>query len=105
MSFGQHQWTELRRLAGSTFNTSRHFAMATVNADGTPHITPIGSLMLTTPGEGYFFEVFADRLCVNLDRGSPVTVLGVNSSSVLWLRAMTSRFQGIRSSERLPEHE
>lgn len=86
-------WIELKRLAGRTFGTSLHFAIATVNADGTPHVTPIGSLLLTAPGEGYFFEAFADRLCANLDRGSPVTVLGVNSGSWHWLRALiTGRF-------------
>lgn len=90
MSIEMGRWTELKRLAGRTFNTSLHFAIATVNPDGTPHVTPIGSLMLTTPGEGYFFEVFADRLCTNLDRGSPVSVLGVVSSSSLWLRALIS---------------
>ena len=90
MSFELSHWTELKRLAGSTFNTSLHFAIATVNPDGTSHITPIGSLILSTPGEGYFFEVFADRLCANLDRGSPVSVLGVISSSSLWLRALIS---------------
>jgi len=90
MSIDSDQWTELKRLAGRTFSTSLHFAIATVNADGTPHVTPIGSLMLTTPGEGFFFEVFADRLCANLDRGSPVSVLGVISSAPLWLRALIS---------------
>ncbi len=90
MSIEMGHWTELRRLAGRTFNTSLHFAIATVNPDGTPHVTPIGSLMLTTPGEGYFFEVFADRLSANLDRGSPVSVMGVISSSSLWLRALIS---------------
>jgi hypothetical protein len=90
MSIETEQWTELKRLAGSTFSTSLHFAVATVNSDGTPHVTPIGSLMLGTPGEGYFFEVFADRLCANLDRGSQVSVLGVVSSSPLWLRALFS---------------
>ncbi len=88
MSFELQQWTELKRLAGNTFSSSLHFAMATINADGTPQLTPIGSLMLTTPGEGYFFEVFANRLCANLDRGSPVTVLGVNSGRSFWLRAL-----------------
>jgi len=94
MSIEIGHWTELKRLAGSVLGSSMHFAIATVNADGTPHVTPIGSLMLTALGEGYFFEVFAVRLCANLDRGSPVTVLGVNSSPWLWLRALIAgRFE------------
>ncbi len=82
------EWTDLKRLAGRAFRSSLHFAIATVNADGTPHLAPIGSLILGTPGQGYFFEVFAHRLCANLDRGSPVTVLGVNSATMPWLQAL-----------------
>ena len=94
MSIEARLWTDLKRLAGSTFSTSMHFAIATVNADGTPQVTPIGSLMLTAPGEGYFFEVFANRLCANLDRGSAVSVLGVNSGAWPWLRALgAGRFE------------
>lgn len=94
MNIENGDWGELKRLAGRAFSTSMHFNIATVNADGTPLATPIGSLILSAPGEGYFFEVFADRLCANLDRGSPVTVLGVNSSALFWLKSLIAgRFE------------
>jgi len=101
MGIEMGHWTELKRLAGSTFSSSLHFAIATVNPDGTPHVTPIGSLMLSMPSEGYFFEVFADRLCANLDRSSPVSVAGVISSSSLWLRALIAGRFGSSPAHRL----
>lgn len=94
MNIENGDWIELKRLAGRAFSTSLHFTIATLNADGTPLVTPIGSLILSAPGEGYYFEVFADRLCANLERGSPVAVLGVNSSSLFWLQSLIAgRFE------------
>jgi hypothetical protein len=78
-------WNRLKPLAGRVFGSSLHFAMATVAEDGGPHVTPIGSLILTDPGEAYFFEILTRRLPANLDRGSPVCVLGVVSSLRLWV--------------------
>ena len=88
MAIDRAQWDELKPLAGKVFGSSLHFAIATTNADGTPHVTPIGSLILGEPGEAYFFEVFARQLSKNLDRRSAVAVLGVISSSSLWARSL-----------------
>jgi len=88
MSIEHGQWNQLKPLAGRVFGSSLHFTIATTNHDGTPHVTPIGSLILTEPGEAYFFEVFTRQLATNLDSGSPVAVLGVISSSRLWFRSL-----------------
>ncbi len=88
MGIEHGQWNQLRSLAGRVFRSSLHFSIATANADGTPHVTPIGSLILGEPGEAYFFEVFARQLPKNLERGSAVAVLGVDSGSRLWLRSL-----------------
>ncbi len=71
MGIERKQWDQLKPLAGRVFGSSLHFAMATINPDGTPHITPIGSLILTDPGEAYFFEVLTRQLPRNLESGSP----------------------------------
>jgi len=58
MEIDAELWSQLKPLAGRVFGSSLHFAMATINPDGTPHITPIGSLILTDPGEAYFDDSF-----------------------------------------------
>ena len=88
MGIEHGHWNQLKPLAGRVFGSSLHFTIATTNHDGTPHVTPIGSLILTNPGEAYFFEVFTRQLSRNLDSGSPVAVLGVISSSRLWFRSL-----------------
>ena len=82
------EWDRLKRLAGRTFSSSLHFSIATTNVDGSPHVTPIGSLILTQPGEAYYFEIFTSVLRENLERGSDVCVLGVVSSRSLWLSSL-----------------
>lgn len=83
-------WNQLKPLAGRVFGSSLHFAMATINPDGTPHVTPIGSLILAEPGEAYFFEVLTRQLPENLEHGSPIAVLGVVSSRWLWLSSFVA---------------
>ena len=90
MGIDHAHWNQLKPLAGRVFGSSLHFTIATTNHDGTPHVTPIGSLILTKPGEAYFFEVFTRQLARNLDNGSPVAVLGVISSSRLWFRSLVT---------------
>lgn len=90
MEIDAELWSQLKPLAGRVFGSSLHFAMATINPDGTPHITPIGSLILTDPGEAYFFEVLTRQLPRNLESGSRVAVLGVISSRWLWLRSFVA---------------
>ena len=90
MPIDEKLWNQLRPLAGRVFGSSLHFAMATVNPDGTPHVTPIGSLILTDPCEAYFFEVLTRQLPRNLDHGSPIVVLGVISSLRLWVPSFVS---------------
>lgn len=85
MEIDKELWSQLKPLAGRVVGSSLHFAMATINPDGTPHVTPIGSLILTDPGEAYFFEVLTRQLPRNLEDGSPVAVLGVISSLRLWV--------------------
>ena len=90
MGINHGHWNQLKPLAGRVFGSSLHFTIATTNHDGTPHVTPIGSLILTDPGEAYFFDVFTRQLSRNLDSGSPVAVLGVISSSRLWFRSLVA---------------
>ena len=51
-------WKVIKRLFNRSFNSSFHYALATVNDKGEPHVTPIGSLILLEPGHGVYFEEF-----------------------------------------------
>jgi uncharacterized protein len=81
-------WPAIRNLFGEAFNTSLHYAIATVNADGTPHVPPVGSLILRENPSGYFFEDFLHNLARNVKHNPRVCVLAVNSSHVFWVRSL-----------------
>lgn len=82
------RWPEIRRIFAAAFASSFHFAIATTGDDGRPHVTPIGSVVLTEPGRGFYFEEYPTRLPRNLRHDPRVSILAVNSSRWFWLRAL-----------------
>lgn len=65
----KENWKDIKKLFSESFRSSFHYAIATVNAEGDPHVTPIGSLILMGPGRGYYFEEFPRQLPQNLAGG------------------------------------
>jgi len=81
-------WGEVKELFRESFRTSFHYALATVDENGAPHVTPIGSLILGRPGCGFYFEKFAQQLPRNLSGNNHVCILAVNSSRRFWIKAL-----------------
>jgi len=81
-------WKEVKSLFKKSFKSSFHFAIATVNENGEPHVTPIGSLILGNPGRGFYFEKFTQHLPRNFGNNNQVCVLAVNSSRWFWLKSL-----------------
>lgn len=81
-------WQNIRRLFAQAFRTSFHYSMATVTPDGLPHVTPVGSLMLTTPGRAIYFEEFTRRMPLNFRDNQHVCVLAVRTGAIFWLRSL-----------------
>src|SRR5690606_30306879 len=65
----------------------------TINPDGTPHMTPVGTVFLRDDQTGYFFDHYAETLGKNIDRNSNVCIMAVNCGRLFWLRSLlTGRF-------------
>ncbi|MFK8000061.1 MAG: pyridoxamine 5'-phosphate oxidase family protein [Polyangiales bacterium] len=63
--------------------------IASVGADGHPHITPVGSLWLhRTEPRGLYLELFTKQLPKNLAHDPRFTMLFVDSGAWTWLRAL-----------------
>lgn len=69
-------------------SSSLHCAVASIAPDGRPHVTPIGSIMLTAPGCGVYLDVVNVDLGRNLDRDSRVTIMAVDSRRRAWLTSL-----------------
>jgi len=79
MELAMQNWTRIRRIFHAAFISSFHFSIATVNEDGSPHVTPIGSLILQDELKGFYFEEYASNLSRNLRHNKRVCVMAVNS--------------------------
>jgi uncharacterized protein len=88
MAITDEQWEIIRRLFVRTLLTSFHYAVATVNADGSPHVTPIGSLILRDKGKGFFFEEYLGATARNFQTDKRICVLAVNTSHWMFLKAL-----------------
>ena len=84
----RENWEVVKRLFKESFKSSFHYAIATVSENGKPHITPIGSLILSKPGHGFYFEEFPQNLPRNLGSNNQVCVLAVNSSKWFWFTSL-----------------
>jgi len=81
-------WRRIRRLCGRCFRSSLHFSVATNTPQGQPHVAPIGSLRLLPDRTGYYFEIFTRQTVRNLEQDKRLTILGVNSGKLFWLRSL-----------------
>ena len=68
--------------------SSLHCAIASIDADGSPHVTPIGSVLLGEPGRAVYFDAYNVALARNLDRDPHCSILAVDSGKASWLRAL-----------------
>jgi len=82
-------WLAIRKVFRNSFSSSFHFAIASVNSDGSPHVTPIGSLLLDKATQtGVYFEIFTTQLRRNIETNPNICVLAVNSGIRFWLKSL-----------------
>ena len=84
----QHTWEKIRTLFKKAFGSSSYFSFATVDDQGNPHVTPIGSLFLRKDFSGFYLERFLSKLPKNLEKNQRICVLAVNSSRGFWLKSL-----------------
>ena len=81
-------WRDIKVLFRQSLTSSMHFSIASVTAEGQPHVTPIGSLMLGKPGHAIYFEAFTSKMPQNFKSNQKVCVMAVNSSKWFWLKSL-----------------
>ncbi len=87
----ESNWEQIRATFDASLRSSLHCAIATADAEGTPHVTPIGHIFLRANRTAFYFEEHARTLPKNLLENRRVCLLLVNSSRRFWA---TSLFRG-----------
>ena len=88
MTIAENHWFTAKDVVRRAVRTSLHCSIASTNADGSSHVTPIGSVLLGDIGEAIYFDVFNKRLAGNIERHPRVTILAVDSGRLMWLRSL-----------------
>jgi len=83
-----NHWGEIRKIFEEAYKSCMHFAIATVNEDGSPHVTPIGALFLRADQTGFFFDEYPSRMPANLKRNPGVCILAVNADKIFWAKSL-----------------
>jgi len=83
-----HHWETIRRIFEEGYKSCSHFAVATVNDDGSPHVTPIAALFLRADHTGFYFEEHPLRLPQNIKRNPRVCILAVNADKLFWAKSL-----------------
>ena len=81
-------WNIVKKIFKQSFSSSFHFSIATIDENGKPYVTPIGSLILGKPGHAIYFEEFTNQLQKNLKTNKHLSILAVNSSKWFWLKSL-----------------
>jgi hypothetical protein len=96
MSIDIHKnWIEIKTHFRKCIGANMHVAIASVDSENIPTVTPIGSLFLNDDQTGFYFEKFATKLNKNSKTNQNICVLAVNTKRWFWL---TSLFK-VRFSE------
>lgn len=86
----EKHWPAIKTVIENAHSTNRHCAIATVSEDGSPHITPIGSLFLRDDCTGYYIESYCQKMADNLKGNNRVCIMGINSGIGYWLKSLFS---------------
>ena len=81
-------WKKIRTHFRTSFSSSLHVSIASVNAENQPTVTPIGSFFLNKNQTGFYFEKFTTQLPRNARTNKNVCVLAVNNNKWFWLKSL-----------------
>ncbi len=87
----KENWADIQTL----FKKTQGCSFATVNEDGSPHITPIGSLFLRDNQTGFYFEGFSRKMTKNFDHNNRICIMTVERGFLFWMKSF---FKGLCAS-------
>jgi uncharacterized protein len=85
-----NNWDKIRSIFNEAFGSCCHYALTTVNDDGSPHVTPIGGLVLREDRTGFYFDEYCTRTRENLRRDPRVCILAVNADRTFWGKSLAA---------------
>ncbi|RMI27876.1 pyridoxamine 5'-phosphate oxidase family protein [Nocardia stercoris] len=82
------QWDRITEVVARARRSTGHLTVASVDPDGMPTVTPIGTVFLRDDHTGYYFDQYTSALTRNLDADPRFCLMAVDSGSLFWLRSL-----------------
>lgn len=80
-------WPKIKEVVNRGQRSTIYCSIASVTPDGTPHVTPIGTVFLRDDLTGYYFDHYTSALATNLDINPNVCVMAVDAGRWFWLKS------------------
>ncbi|ABE47188.1 pyridoxamine 5'-phosphate oxidase family protein [Polaromonas sp. JS666] len=77
-------WKEICRVVARGQRSTLYCSMGSVNPDGSPHVTPIGTVFLRGDGTGFYFDAHTEALARNLDADPRVCLMAIDTGRWFW---------------------
>ena len=81
-------WESVKAAFEEGMSSSKHCAIATVDTEGNPHITPIGFLFLESPTKAFYFEEYTESIPLNIQSNRNLCLMVVNSGFIFWFKSL-----------------
>lgn len=79
---------EIKRVVERGQKSSIHCAIASVDPDGCPNVTPVGTVFLRDNQTGFYFDQYTNALAKNLETNPNICLMTVNTKSSFWLKSL-----------------
>lgn len=84
----ERNWDRILQVLDTAKRSNRFFSIATVDAAGNPHVTPIGHVFFRNDMTGFYFDEYSEAMPRNFESNRNICLMAVNSSSAFWLSAL-----------------
>lgn len=82
-----HHWPEIRRTVERGQHSTLQCAIASVDPDGLPNVTPVGTVFLRADQTGFCFDQYTSALARNVDAHPDICLMAIDAGRLLWLRS------------------
>lgn len=87
MNLKEH-WAEIRRVVERGQKSSVHCAIASVDSEGYPNVTPVGTVFLRDDQTGFYFDQYTNVLAKNLETNPNICLMTVNTKPSFWFKSL-----------------
>jgi uncharacterized protein len=86
MNIKEH-WPQIKSVIERGQRSMLHCAIASISPEGTPHLTPIGTVFIRDNQSGYFFDKYTNGLARNIEANANVCLMAVDARPSFWFRS------------------